>query len=221
MPDSTTHLSSYETVLDLLEKVPLPPEGEKRQGASAEEMETLAATLGYFLPRELETWLMHVNGTLAGPGGIYGTGSCREFLDLQVVLELHPYWKARKWIPVAGDGMGNHYVLDASGTKAQPVYFIDTHEDPEQLAYAVASSLPLFLVQLLRDELGQTGWPFQAQHVLGFDPTLEEVVPKRLLPWRKGRPQGANAQSFTAPVHTEERCSSHTERSTADASTDR
>jgi hypothetical protein len=87
-----------------------------------------------------------------------------------------PERRDRGWVPVANDGSGDHYVVDAgSGT----VYFVD-QADYDVAAYAAASGLPAFLEFLLEGELGERRWPFDASYVLDRDPALAGVTPS---PW--------------------------------------
>jgi hypothetical protein len=99
---------------------------------------------------------------------------------------VYPSWKDKGWIPVAGDGCGNYYVLATRGsgveTAKRPIYFVDTSMDREKPAYVVASDLWHFLRFILRDELGRDYWPFKKYRVLEEDPDLEEA-PGAPKPW--------------------------------------
>ncbi|WP_432990265.1 hypothetical protein [Dactylosporangium sp. CA-233914] len=136
----------------------------------------------------MREWLSSCNGALAGPGGLYGVGTGREFLDIDAVLRMYPDWRPRRWLPVAGDGTGGQYVIDAGRVHldADAVYFVDVSEDPSALAYIVGSGLALFLEFLLDRDLGVRGWPFDAGHVLALDPAVAAVDPPTLLPWHAG-----------------------------------
>jgi hypothetical protein len=172
-------------VLDLLERVPRPPQARPCSGASREQLVALGRSLGYPVPTSLVTWLSLCNGVIAGPGGLYGSAPADDFLDIDSVLRLHPDWRVKKWLPVAGDGNGNHYVIDASHAHldTDAVYFIDVSEDALRLAYIVASDLEHFLAFLLEGEIDVRGWPFDAGYVIGRDPAISSVDSPMLLPW--------------------------------------
>jgi cell wall assembly regulator SMI1 len=173
----------YDDVLDLLERVERPPSPRPVSGASDEQLAGLRRTLGFEPPAELLAWLRVCNGVIAGPGGLYGADPPEDFLDIAVTL--HPGWRENRWIPVAGDGTGNQYVLDASRQHfdGDAVYFVDVMEDPDALSYAVASSLEQLFRFLLLSDLGDRRWPFDKAHVSTADPALLAVTPPNLLPW--------------------------------------
>jgi hypothetical protein len=100
------------------------------------------------------------------------------------ILEFHPEWVGFDWIPIAGDGVGNYYVLDASRKHIDrdAVFFVDSMED-EGLTYIAASSLLIFLESLLEKELGEKRWPFVATYVLSVDPDIMRIRDTNLLPW--------------------------------------
>jgi hypothetical protein len=64
----------------------------------------LEQELGFRIPLAYRTWLSLCNGVIATP----------ELLDVAFILSLHPQWRRARWIPIAGDGCGNQYVLDAT-----------------------------------------------------------------------------------------------------------
>jgi cell wall assembly regulator SMI1 len=173
----------YDDILELLERVERPPSPRAVSGASDEQLAGLRRTLGFELPAELNRWLRVCNGVIAGPGGLYGADPPEDFLDIDGPLR--PGWRENRWIPVAGDGTGNQYVLDASRRHfdGDAVYFVDVMEDPDALSYVVASSLERFLRFLLLADLGDRRWPFDETHVSAVDPALPAVDPPNLLPW--------------------------------------
>lgn len=173
---------TIDDVLQLLEQVPRPPDDRGYSGASEEQLRSLSEFLGMPLPADLREWLRVCNGVVAGPGGVYGT------VDITTVLGIHPEWRDAGWIPVAGDGTGNHYVVDTRRRHldTDAVFFIDVMEDPTALSYIAASTLRLFLTALLRKELGDRAWPFQQSYVASSDPALLAVHPPALLPWASG-----------------------------------
>jgi hypothetical protein len=56
-----------------------------------------------------------------------------------------PGWAGQGWLPVAGDGCGNCYVLTADGT----ISFVDTMKDPGQIDHRAAGDLLSFMIGLL------------------------------------------------------------------------
>jgi cell wall assembly regulator SMI1 len=154
-------------------------------GATSEQLGALEERLELSLPEVYRKWLSVCNGMVAGPGGIYGTETGKNFLDVEWVLQLHPQWLEQRWLPVAGDGNGNHYVLDLSRRHIDEdaVFFIDVSDDPEALSYIVASDLRRFFAGLLSKELGDRRWPFDREFMLQADPQIVSVEPPYLLPW--------------------------------------
>lgn len=180
-----TNSEQFANVLELLKRVPRPPEAKGLTRATNEQLTALQDELGFQLPESYRAWLGTCNGVLAGPGGLYGTATRPDFIDVNFVLGLYPEWKAAKWLPVAGDGNGNHYVLDLSQSHIShdAVFFVDTTENPAELAYIVGSTLPRFLLMLLNRELGERRWPFNREYMLKSDPAIATVDPISLLPW--------------------------------------
>jgi cell wall assembly regulator SMI1 len=123
-------------------------------------------------------------GEAIGPGGVFGARPDREFLDIAACLGLHPHWRFRNWLPVAGDGCGNYYVLVVTGSLAGFVGFIETIADDDAIDFVVASSLWQFLFFLFARELGEQGWPFEARSVLAEDPDVGRA-PAELLAWNR------------------------------------
>ena len=173
-----------DSLKELLDSVPGPPGEPLPEGVSDQSLADLVAALGRPLPTEMEAWLRHTNGPCVGPGGLFGVHTTRRSLDILATYELYPLWRQKSWLPVAGDGSGNYYVLDLERADSgkTPVYFVDVHEDDEAPTFVVASSLWSFLGFLLRKELGDTGWPFSKSEVLARDPDIESTEGARL-PW--------------------------------------
>ena len=171
----------YHDVLDLIQRAPKPPEARSPQGASPDQIESLERQLGYPLPDWLRRWLDVCNGYMAGPGGLYGAEADRSSLDIKRAS--WPEWRELGWVPIAGDGNGNAYVVPALLPNAgEFVYFVDCAEDPSQLAYVVGSSIPNFLRFLLERDMGELGWPFDPDFVLARDPAIAQAD-AGLLPW--------------------------------------
>jgi hypothetical protein len=93
-------------------------------------------------------------------------------------------WGARKWLPVAGDGCGNYYLLASANDFGAgfPVVFVEPTVDVSSPAYVAASGLWNFLDFMLSKELAKSGWPFGMAEVVARDPGILRVtgVP---LPW--------------------------------------
>ncbi|MFE9694863.1 hypothetical protein [Micromonospora sp. NPDC005806] len=94
----------------------------------------------------------------------------------------YPGWRQLGWLPVAGDGLGNFYMLPTQGPLAGYVAFVEAAVDPDEISYVAASNLWSFLRFLFEKELGAKGWPFDSKVVLAADPHLTQV-PADLLPW--------------------------------------
>ena len=124
------------------------------------------------------------NGPCVGPGGLYGIKTIRKHLDIEVYLEMFPGWQTKKWIPIAGDGCGNHYILATQDDYGAgfPVLFIDCSMDDESPAFIVASDIGHFLAFLLGKELGVSGWPFDEASVVHADPSIRHFQGVAL-PW--------------------------------------
>jgi hypothetical protein len=171
-------------VRDMLANVPRAPEQPPVGGASEDDIADLVSRLGRSLPDDLLAWLRICRGEAIGPGGVFGARPDGPALDIQARLALYPSWDDHGWLPVAGDGCGNVYVLIERGRAAGAVGFIDVLADPIAIGYLVASDLWHFLRFLFARELGERGWPFQADAVLSIDPHLSRV-PASLLPWTR------------------------------------
>jgi cell wall assembly regulator SMI1 len=172
----------HEQVSGLLPQLPRAPEQPSPGGASEAELADLARRTQTSLPDDLTAWLQVCKGEAVGPGGVFGTRPDEDHLDIAAHLALHPQWRSNGWLPVAGDGSGNCYVLLTTDPLAGFVAFVDTADDPTRLAYLVATNLWQFLLFLFKYELGQSGWPFNPQAVLAEDPNLAQA-PTDLLPW--------------------------------------
>lgn len=172
-------------LLSLLGRVLLPPEGEAVQGVKESQLAAVASKYEQQIPVNYVRWLSACNGSSAGPGGIFGVRTPAGAPDALDILDFHPDWANHGWIPVAGDGNGNYYVLDTSRKHIDrdAVYFVDTMAD-EGLTYIAASDLLIFLKFLLGRELGEERWPFNAEYVVGSDPDIMRVRDLNLLPWQ-------------------------------------
>jgi SMI1 / KNR4 family (SUKH-1) len=170
------------TVADLLRKVPMEPGYVIPTGVREEEIGAFETRTGLKIPTDLAEWLRVSNGPIVGPGGIFGVRPERADMDIEAMYRRYPQWKVQGWIPIAGDGSGNYYATTGGKNAATPVFFIDTHDDPDEAAFIVASNVWIFLHFLFRRELGEKGWPFAADKVLAEDPAIEQY-PNLTLPW--------------------------------------
>jgi len=134
------------------------------KGVSEKDLAAFAARTGVELPLDFRSWLKVTNGPCIGPGGVYGVRPARDDFDIEQLFAIHPEWKQRGWVPIAGDGSGNHYVIFPHGD-LRPVGFVDAADDSESVTYVVASDALVFLSFLLRRELGERGWPFEPSFV--------------------------------------------------------
>lgn len=175
-----------ELIRDLLSRVPSPPEQALPAGISDEDLAGFERRTSISLPNDVRDWLAITNGPCVGPGGLYGVRSRRRDLDIETFLDLFPSWRAHKWIPIAGDGCGNYYVIATQSEFGSgfPVLFIEPSVSTESPSYIVASGIGMFLVFLLESELGVRGWPFNEKYVSCADPEITRFVGLPL-PWSR------------------------------------
>jgi cell wall assembly regulator SMI1 len=153
-------------------------------GASDAEIDDLQQVIGSRLPRDLTEWLRVCKGDAIGPGGVFGVRHNLRASDIASVLDRFPVWRDRAWLPVAGDGNGDYYVLLTEGELAGHIAFVD-QSDFEALGYVVASNLWTFVRSLLLADAGDRRWPFNRDHVLALDPAMANI-PAHLQPWGTG-----------------------------------
>ena len=144
-------VTSVERVRSLIHGAVRAP-GEEIQGARAEDLLALSGRLGRDLPPQLPELLALCNGARIGPGGLFGQRPEEPRIDSPSYLELFPEWTAKGWIPVAGDGCGNCYVLLADGS----VGFVDTMSDPVALDDRRHADLFGFVEFILIDDQTET-----------------------------------------------------------------
>ena len=171
-------------IRELLHTVPRPPDDPLPIGLGDDECDKFEKSSGITLPKDVRDWLKIANGPCVGPGGFFGIQPSREHLDIDSFLSMFPSWKVRKWIPIAGDGCGNYYVVPTQNEFGNgfPVLFIDISFSTNEPSYIVASDIGHFIVSLLEKELGKDGWPFNKKAVIQSDPKIisfHSVV----LPW--------------------------------------
>ncbi|MCP4536461.1 MAG: SMI1/KNR4 family protein [Chloroflexi bacterium] len=172
MSDST--LRTKGEVLALLRKVPAPPEDSLPAGASNAALQDAESTNGILFPPKLRDWLSTSNGACVGPGGLVGIDINRDSHDLAAIFDNYPIWRDKGWIPVAGDGCGNYYVVATRNDygAGEPVLFVDANETPDEPAFIAASDTWLFLKFLLSKEVGESRWPFNEAEVVTSDPDI-------------------------------------------------
>jgi len=168
-------MATYGEVLDLLPLAHQPADWRVR-GATPRDIHELERSLSYPVPEELAEWLIECNGTPGGPGGLYGTGTLLPWLEISGYLEMFPEWRERCWIPIGGDGAGNYFVYSVNEPRSY-VGFVEPAVDENEVQYWMATSLAIFLRELLRDEISETRWPFDRRYVASVDPGLLDVVP--------------------------------------------
>jgi hypothetical protein len=93
--------------------------------------------MGVALPDDLVAWLHVCKGEMIGPGGVFGARPDCESVDMAAVLALYPAWRARGWLPVAGDGCGDYYVLVTTGPLTGFVGFVEAVTDPDRIDHVV------------------------------------------------------------------------------------
>lgn len=159
--------------------------------ATNEELENFERFHDFVLPSEVKSWLRQCNGASINPGGFYSLfGKDDDDVSIDWHLNEFPDWKRRGWIPIAGDGCGDVYILDSSifipSTGTHPVFFLD-QADYDMPNYVVASGLWKFLFFILENEIRrQQGldayWPFEKVKVVVKDPQIVEC-PGIPMPW--------------------------------------
>jgi hypothetical protein len=127
-----------EDIQQLVAAVPAPPGESLPRGASDEDIRGFSIRTGVSVPSVLGEWLKFTNAPCVGPGGMYGICPERKHQDIEGVYLDHPEWQSRNWIPIAGDGCGNEYVLAAEGGlgASNPVFFFE-HEQSGSIAGGV------------------------------------------------------------------------------------
>ncbi|GGL21487.1 hypothetical protein GCM10012284_65100 [Mangrovihabitans endophyticus] len=124
-------------------------------GANEDELADLERRLEVPLPVELAEWLRICKGEAICAGGVFEALPDQEHLDIAATGALNPRWRELGWLPVAGDGCGNYYVLINyyllinSGDLLGKVAFVDTISDPNIVEYIAGGDLWTFLSSLL------------------------------------------------------------------------
>jgi len=171
-------------ISELLRKVPKPPEDSTPIGADTNAIHEFELRTGIYLPVDLREWLQIANGPCVGPGGMYGIRPACQHLNIESYLALFPSWTATKWIPVAGDGCGNYYIMPTQNEYGvgNPIVFIDTSIACDKPTFIVASDIEHFIISIIENELGDSGWPFDEDTVRRSDPNIIQFH-GLALPW--------------------------------------
>jgi hypothetical protein len=166
--------ADWNEISSLLNRADRAPGTRLPDGIGALEAERLRSLLGDEVPTDLLNWLQIANGPCVGAGGLFGFGTSKHHLDIAFLWGLFPEWRQNGWIPVAGDGCGNYYLLvnNDKHRKSNPVIFVDTFDESDSGAYLVASSLCHFLRFYLETDIQKTKWPFGEAYVVGRDPAI-------------------------------------------------
>ena len=179
-PHARADVAIEQEVLRLATLVPREPGTPLAAGAEERAIAWFQMSQDFPLPLEVVEWLRFSDGSMIGPGGIYGLDAFKRTFAIQ------PGFKARHWLPLGTDGCGDYYVLalNSEDPPLRPVYFIDPHASNgyDRPTYAVASGFWQFLKFLFQGELSEKRWPFDAAHVLELDPELANVR-SAVLPW--------------------------------------
>jgi hypothetical protein len=142
-------VTTFERVRSLILGAVRAPD-EEIHGASDGELAALRTRLVRDLPGQLTDLLTVCNGAPIGPGGLFGQRPDDPHVDLPSCLDLFPHWIENQWLPVAGDGCGNYYVLLADDS----VGFIDTSE-PDALGEQRYADLFEFVECILVNDQAQ------------------------------------------------------------------
>jgi cell wall assembly regulator SMI1 len=178
-------------VIDMLRLVkPLGIEKINISGATLKDVTDFERRHGLRAPTELKEWLLMCNGAEVNPGGIFPIEPTVMGSSIDRLLRREPNWVRKGWVPIAGDGCGDYYVMSAlskiSGQETSPIFFVD-QSNYNFLAYVVGSSLWHFLWFLLNSELRlqvkrPVYWPFNKSWVLRKDPAIIYCTDAEL-PW--------------------------------------
>jgi cell wall assembly regulator SMI1 len=177
-------MKNLQRILHLFGQIRRPPR-EVLEGATDNAISAFEARTKTRLPPDVAVWLRVCNGSRAGPGGLFGIDqSDPEILDIEGLWALIPNWRKRRWLPIAGDGCGNYYIvpLDEDFGDEHPVIFVDMISNPDAPEYIVASDIEHFLNFLFERELGDSSWPFAREAVLARDPAIRKFSGVAL-PW--------------------------------------
>lgn len=175
-----------EDVFELARSVPRDPEQSSLPpGIDDTVIDSFVGRTGLPVPHPLREWLRFTNGPRIGPGCVFGIATPDAWTNIETYYteNMYPTWLTKGWIPIAGDGCGDYYVVSVcSEGFGNPVLFLDQSSELLIPEYVVASDLWHFLRFYLGRELGERGWPFRREFVLSLDPELAHYA-NAPLPW--------------------------------------
>lgn len=177
-------LNDWQDIKSLLHEVELPRGKRLPVGIDENVSHDMEVSFGRKLPDELHTLLRISNGPCVGAGGLFGFATADQHLDIKFYWSVFPSWRDRGWIPVAGDGCGNYYVLVAGQDFGvmEPVIFVEASADADSGTYIAASGLQLFCKFYLEADRGEKRWPYSKEYVIETDPKI--LMRQRIaLPW--------------------------------------
>lgn len=111
-----------------------------------------AQDVGFELPGVFVQWLLFANGCTVTHGGLFGLKSPRPLRDLLPELSFHSHWRSKRLLPVAWDGFGNVYTLDASSTVGGAVCFFELASSANEPDHRAAESFEGFLAHFFTEE---------------------------------------------------------------------
>lgn len=163
-----------ENILNIVKKLEMPEDESIPMGASVTDLECFEKYWGEKLPDKFRKWMLACNGPFVGPEGIVGINKPRKCQDIFFLYSIYPEWKELRWIPIAGDGLGNYYVMVTGNEHGagQPIVFIDTMSSRITPEYLVASDIFIFLYFFIDSELNKINWPFNSEQVVASDPEI-------------------------------------------------
>jgi cell wall assembly regulator SMI1 len=157
-------------LLQLIRRL-LPTSAVVPRGVSDSDCDEFEQRTGIALPNDFREWLKVSNGPEVGPSGMFGIGTPTDFLDIESILDIHPGWKSKKWIPVASDACGNYYLVATQQEfgRGYPVFFVEATSGSDSPQYIVASDIGHFVIALLEQELADIDLPFERLDGLSFE----------------------------------------------------
>ena len=170
-------------------KVSLPSTPRIHPAATDEMITAFTERTGIAVPPDLCDWWKTCNGARLADG-LWGIDNGDPHRDVYVKYDTFNEWRDLKWIPIAGDGCGNHYVQAASEVfvKHNPILFVEPILDPKIPQYIVASGVWQFLFFILSYSAFSSAkiasrrtsvehsesfwWPSDRDKVLSVDPDV-------------------------------------------------
>lgn len=147
--------TNKQEAIRLLTFLDLAPDDVLPSGATLRQLRDFEKRTELKLPNQIREWLSICNAPCVAEGGVFGVSPTRPFLDIESYLFDHPGWRDNNWLPVAGDGCGNYYivVLNAEDLDFCPVFFVDHEESYDILSHEIAPDFWSFLLWLFKRDL--------------------------------------------------------------------